>query len=596
MPPFPCLGISSLGLCWYNPALPSPVYFTFGNAIAALGITLAIQQFIKPVYLFRVRAYGLRLSYFILPVFLGFLCTMVAMIMPNLPLSHTYTLEYPIVWEFLGGIFIGIPYALIAFISIRPARLHHFNVFSFVRAAMLLLSEADDADRAAFARDLLRNIDRLLRYAVEWNLAEQHSSRIEFERLREQGAPTQLTGPLPMSPFYAFSHRTELERARHAGTLLRVLSDPPFCSALVRKCAWLTAGILGRISSSQLHTDFAEPFVQELVRQALVNDESMIAKEVRYEGFATTPVLSEALFQDWFILWQYNPMAGMFFSGTPDQPTAGYVSRLNGASRMMLEATLQHGGFWMQQHMYGVESAYKNLFFELSAARSRGAGTDFLVQLHIGIADLYKILRADLQKLEPPRRRGLYTQGKGEYQHDLVHIIASIVYESLQAIANRFAGLDDPGWHHAIGVFQDIYPSFGEIPPGMDALQQQLAVMLIDKLRQNMRGLYPAISRVLLSVMEPYDSRPELTTPTAHVLLKRAMFKELTKLPSLCVQEPERVDGYFPLDVTYDKEANTLTYIYRRGAPHTTRLSEIEVPEVNLFDVANWQITPLPPA
>jgi hypothetical protein len=272
-------------MCWYNPALPSPVYFTLGNAIAALGITLAIQQFIKPIYLFRVRAYGLRLSYFILPVFLGFLCTMAAMIMPNLPMSHTSPLEYPIVWEFLGGIFIGIPYALIAFISIRPARLHNFNTFSFVQAAMVLLSEADDADRAAFARDLLRNIDILLRYAVELNLAEQHSAHIEFERLREIGAPTQITGHLPISPFYEFSHRTELERARHAGTFLRVLSDPPFCSALVRKCAWLTAAILGKISTSQLHTEFAEPFVQELVRQALINEESMIARASKVRRF-----------------------------------------------------------------------------------------------------------------------------------------------------------------------------------------------------------------------------------------------------------------------------------------------------------------------
>jgi len=284
-------------------------------------------------------------------------------------------------------------------------------------------------------------------------------------------------------------------------------------------------------------------------------------------------------------------MAGMFFSGTPDEPTAGYVSRLNGASRMMLEATLQHGGYWMHQHMHGVESAYKSLFYHLSYARSKGEGTEFLTQLHIGVADLYRIVRADLEKLQPPRRRALYTQRKGEYQHDLVHTIASIVYESLQAIANRFAGLNDPSWHHAIGVFQDIYPSFGDIPPGMDPLQQQLAVMLIDRLRQNMQGLYPAISRVLLSVMEPYDSRPESTTPTANVLLKRAMFKELTKLPSLCAREPERVADYFPSDVRYDVGANTLTYIYRRGTPHVTRLSEMEVPEVNFFDMANWQIT-----
>jgi hypothetical protein len=40
----------------------------------------------------------------------------------------------------------------------------------------------------------------------------------------------------------------------------------------------------------------------------------------------------------------------------------------------------------------------------------------------------------------------------------------------------------------------------------MNPLQQQLAVQLIDKLRHNMDGWYPAISRVLLATIGPYAS------------------------------------------------------------------------------------------
>jgi hypothetical protein len=69
---FPCLGLSILGMCSYNPAQPSPVYFSLGNAIAALGFTLAVQQFLKPIYLFRLRAYGLRLRYVLVVIFSGF--------------------------------------------------------------------------------------------------------------------------------------------------------------------------------------------------------------------------------------------------------------------------------------------------------------------------------------------------------------------------------------------------------------------------------------------------------------------------------------------------------------------------------------------
>ena len=71
---YPCFGLSALGLCAYNPAQPSPTYFTVGNAIAALGFTLAIQQLFKPIYRFRLRAYGLRILYLVWAVFLGAFC------------------------------------------------------------------------------------------------------------------------------------------------------------------------------------------------------------------------------------------------------------------------------------------------------------------------------------------------------------------------------------------------------------------------------------------------------------------------------------------------------------------------------------------
>jgi hypothetical protein len=60
---YPCFGLSFLGLCAYNPSQPAPTYFTVGDGIAALGFMLAIQQLFKPIYRFRLRAYGLRIVY-----------------------------------------------------------------------------------------------------------------------------------------------------------------------------------------------------------------------------------------------------------------------------------------------------------------------------------------------------------------------------------------------------------------------------------------------------------------------------------------------------------------------------------------------------
>ena len=49
-----CFGLELLGMCKYDPQTPSQSYFTIGDAVAALAFTLAVQQFLKPIYQFRI--------------------------------------------------------------------------------------------------------------------------------------------------------------------------------------------------------------------------------------------------------------------------------------------------------------------------------------------------------------------------------------------------------------------------------------------------------------------------------------------------------------------------------------------------------------
>jgi hypothetical protein len=124
----------------------------------------------------------------------------------------------------------------------------------------------------------------------------------------------------------------------------------------------------------------------------------------------------------------------------------------------------------------------------------------------------------------------------------------------------------------------------------MNPLQQQLAVQLIEKLRHNMEGMYPAISRVLLAVIGPYRDLPDISTRTAYVIIKDAVYKELQKLPTLHAKEPERIADYLPSNVTYGGASNTLTHTYLRGEQRVTRLFELNIPSVELTDRCNWRI------
>ena len=140
-----------------------------------------------------------------------------------------------------------------------------------------------------------------------------------------------------------------------------------------------------------------------------------------------------------------------------------------------------------------------------------------------------------------------------------------------------------------MGVFSRIYPSRGNQPVGMNPLQQQLAVQLLDKLRDNMQGWYPAISRILLAVIGPYAGHPQIAKRTAHVILKDAVYKELQKLPTLHANHPEKIADFLPSSVTYDPTADTLTHAFRFGESAITKLSTLDIPDIDLFDESNWQ-------
>jgi hypothetical protein len=73
-------------------------------------------------------------------------------------------------------------------------------------------------------------------------------------------------------------------------------------------------------------------------------------------------------------------------------------------------------------------------------------------------------------------------------RHELIATIAAILYQNFESVADKFQGFDDESWSQAMHVFMEVYPAIGDDSTGMNPLQQQLAVKLINKLRENMDG------------------------------------------------------------------------------------------------------------
>jgi hypothetical protein len=312
--------MSFLGLCYYDPANPTVVYFSIGDAIAALSIALALPQFLKPIFIFRLASRWLSLPVIYAMVFLGVLVVATGALLPSLPISRSSILGYPIAWELAGALLFLTTYGALALSVVKRARVRRGRVEAFVRSAAKLLSEADTKDYVDFASELEANISQLVQFASfrEW--------------------------PDERTAFYDFTFRKEIRDAQYARALLRLAADRPFCAALVSQCPWVAASMLNELSNQKTSLRSASAFVQELAYQAVTADDSIIARELEFGGFGVAPVLSNALFTNARILRECEPLDHLRFAFGDIQREA--VKRLNAATEKCLATVLAHGDYW----------------------------------------------------------------------------------------------------------------------------------------------------------------------------------------------------------------------------------------------------------
>lgn len=584
----PCFGFELLGMCKYDPESPSSSYFTIGGAVTALTLTLAVQQFLKPIYQFRLRVMGVSFSFVICAVFIGAFCTIIAAAVPSISFLRGTPFGYPVNWEILGGMIIGISYAYVIWIALRPAVATKRNISSFARAGTLLLSEATDDDRSNFAKDILssNNIEILVEMTAEFDHAENKASLIEFEKLREQGRENEgIIGRLPISPFYAFARRHELEQARDAWHLLMLMSEREFCRVVMARHSLAFLGAMISLTEKNSYPDAVKSFVQSIAWQALLQEDGMLAKEDSYEGFGWFRMFATNFFGN-YKMRIYRPLNGIQSIGI-GVPNDGFISRLNIASDLMVSAELKHRGFWDNNSTHSVVKIYEDIFHSINFARSEGKHPTCLFKMTKAVTQLTEMMAEELENCEPETYNLLFTSDPEEYRGDTIGSITELVCEGLNSISNDFQDYDDPAWFFAIGVFNSVFGRFSNQRKGLSPLQQAVVLKLVEKVQDNMNGYYPTISRVLLAKIGPYNTNVPEKQGTAIALLKDAIYFELKRLPELYDKDPDKALERLPRNVSYDHTDHSLTHTYRGGDKVKTVLDDLQLERVDLLAKEN---------
>ena len=131
----------------YNP------YFTIGDAVQGLGIFLLIPQFLKPIYVFRLRVLGLGMRALYAVSASGFLCVFTAALCARYNSDFPPFLRSPFGWEIAGGILYATAYSTMALVYIFPARANLGSITKYVRAGAQLLASASEEDRVEFVAE-----------------------------------------------------------------------------------------------------------------------------------------------------------------------------------------------------------------------------------------------------------------------------------------------------------------------------------------------------------------------------------------------------------------------------------------------------------
>ena len=396
---------------------------------------------------------------------------MIAALVPNFPVLHGRPWGYAIVWEILATTLFVVAYGSVVLAIVRPLRVRPRRMVEFARGVATLLSAASETDHTDLVDDL------------GWSLPIVIKAASFGEHQRDTTA------------FFDFIYRKEIERASYAFTLLRVVADPLFCATLVTRAPWRVALVLKDLSAKRLHSRAAEQFVREIAHQAIIRDDSMMTREIGYHGFGTAPLLSESLFSDPFILIAYDPF-DTFFETASDATLGLLLSQFNNAAERCYATLIKEGHIYHAQSAYSIQRFYSSVFMTAYKFQ-KGDEYDHRVttQMTFAVRFATKMANKLLASVTETRYQALFVSNPAIYRHDVLETLVEIVYEALASIANLFKSVDDPFWLLAIDVMHDVFHSVGEQPDGMTPFQQRLALKLIHKLNENMRGFYPAIAR-----------------------------------------------------------------------------------------------------
>ena len=545
---------------YYDPSMGYDPYFSIGDAVAGLGIFLLIPQFLKPIYTFRLRVIGIGLRTLYAVSGLGFFCVLAGSVAAQTYAFFPAAVSHPLVWESAAGILFGLAYGVLGWLYMFPPHASQRSIDKYVRAGAIFLAGATEEDRVEFAPDIVGNINKLIRIADMTGASEPPSA------MPEPGEKK--SGP------EGFAASSE--------AFLRVLSDPVFCKTLVERVPWDGARILKAFARAKPRAPVGQPFVRQIARNSLLYAEAGSAKAVDWHRFTDAPALADAAFGNAYLNRHYLPWES-FAPSDFGRIDTDFMERIQRAAQLTIDEQIASGFGYQSYNIAGMQENFEVLSRRVAALKPEEGD----VALYAGMLGrivkyIVDAARKYCRDAPPEATRALYADPAGGRDSTTFNSLAELVVSVLENTSNRFSGYDDRFWPMARDIWDSVLPRFGNLPAGMDPLQQRIVLKLIEKTNENMEGWYSPLPRQALAVIGPYAAKGETKERTAFKICRDLFYRELKEFPAFHDKDPERAKTFLPGNVRYEPATKELIHRYSFGGEDRTDLSALEIAPVSL--------------
>jgi hypothetical protein len=526
-------------------------YFSIGDAVAGLGIFLLIPQFLKPIYIFRLRVLGIGLRPLYVVSAIAFFCVIIGSL--TLYVSP-YLGPTPLLWELVGGFLFALAYTALAWVSIFPARATARSIGKYVRAGSNLLASASEEDRVEFAADILANIRKFIRLA-DLPATRKRSRAVAF----------------------TISEKRAAEASFYSEAFLRILADPVFCRTLVTRLPWDAARLLRAFAEEKPAEQVGRNFVHQIARYVVISPESVGTEEADWYGFSGAPPLSKAAFGDTYLNRHYLPWEAITATDY-EALDAGLMERVDRAARLTIDDQVADRFSYRSYNIARLQENYEVLSRRILLLKK--AEPDITPCANIlgrSVKYIVESTRTYCRSAKDTDGKALFASDDAASGFSALDSIAELVISVLENIAHEFSGFEDKFWPMAREIWDAALPRFGAQPEGMDALQQRVTLKLIEKTRESMEGWYSPLPRLALALIGPYAPKGETAERSAFKICRDMFYRELKAYPAFQQSDPERAKTLLPSNVRYDPATSELIHRYSYGQEDHTNLNALEI-------------------